>query len=103
MRTLFTLLVASSPILLGQPDARQIAERSIAVADRNWTAKQNYTYLERDEERHLDSEGHVKSTDVRVSRAVLINGGTIDQVLSHNGQPPTPEQKKEGPGTLAET
>lgn len=94
MRTLFTLLIASSPILLGQPNAREIAERSIAVADRNWTAKQTFTYLERDEETHLDSDGHVKSADVRVSRAVLINGGTVDQVLSHNGKPPTPEQKK---------
>ena len=30
MRTFFTLLIASSPILLSQPDARQIAERTVA-------------------------------------------------------------------------
>lgn len=94
MRTLFALLFASSPILLGQPDARQIAERSIAVADRNWAARQSYTYVESDKESHLDSEGRVKGTEVRVSRAILVNGGTLDQAVSYNGGPPTAEQKK---------
>jgi hypothetical protein len=94
MRTLFTLLLASSPILLGQPDARQIAERSIAVAGRNWTARHSYTYMQCDEESHLDSAGRIKSTDTRVSRALVVNGDTIDQTVSHNGGPPTSEQKK---------
>lgn len=94
MRMLFILFIALSPILLGQPDARQIAERSIGVADRDWTARQSYTYVECDEERHLDSEGRMKSTDVRVSRAFFVNGDTINQAVSHNGGPPTPEQKK---------
>lgn len=94
MRTLCTLLLASSPILLGQPDTHQIVTRSIAVADRSWAARQTYLYLERDEESHLDSAGRITSTDIRVSRAVLVNGETIDQVVSHNGKPPTPEQMK---------
>jgi hypothetical protein len=94
MRTICALLLAGSPILLGQPDARQIVTRSIAVADRSWAARQSYLYLERDEERHLDSEGRITSTDVRVSKAVLVNGETIDQVISHNGKPPAPEQIK---------
>ena len=98
MRTPLTLFFISSSILLGQsvgqPNATQIAERSIAVADRNWTARQNYTYVERDEEKHFDSEGRTRSTDVRVSRAIFLNGNIIDQTVSHNGGPPTPEQKK---------
>jgi hypothetical protein len=94
MRTLFTFLIASSSILLGQPDARQIAVRSIAVANRNWTARHSYTYVECDEESRLDSEGHKKSTDVRVSRALFVNGDTIEQAVSHNGRPPSPEQVK---------
>jgi hypothetical protein len=79
---------------VGQPNANQIAERSIAVADRNWTVRQSYTYVERDEEKHFDSEGHVRPTDVRVSPAIFLNGNVIDQTISHNGGPPTPEQKK---------
>jgi hypothetical protein len=97
MRTLLTFFVISSSILLaqsvGQPNASQIAERSIAVADRNWTARQNYTYVERDEEKRFDSEGRTRSTDVRVARAIFLNGNIIDQTVSHNGGPPTPEQK----------
>jgi len=98
MRTLFTLFVASSALLLGQsvgqPNADQIVERSIAVADRNWTARQHYTYVERDEEKRFDSEGRTRSIDVRVSRAVFLDGNIIDQTVSHNGGPPTPEQRK---------
>jgi len=98
MHTLFTLFVAGSSMLLGQspgqPNAGQIAERSIAVADGNWTIRQNYTYVERDEEKHFDSEGRTRSTDVRVSRAVFLNGNIIDQTISHNGGRPTPEQEK---------
>lgn len=94
MRILFALFIASSTILVGQPDARQIAERSVAIADRNWTARQSYTYVERDEASHLDPEGNMRSTDVRVSRAIFVNGDTIIQLVSHNGRPPTPEQRK---------
>jgi hypothetical protein len=82
------------PILLGQTDARQIAERSIAVANRNWAARHSYTYVECDEESRLDSEGRKKSTDVRVSRTLFVNGDTIEQAVSHNGGLPTPEQKR---------
>src|ERR1700746_3004533 len=94
MRTLCTLLLAGSPILLGQPDARQIVTRSIAVADRSWAARKSYLYLERYVAHPVDSERRITSTDVRVSKAVLVNGGTIDQVISHNGKPPAPEQIK---------
>jgi len=99
MRTLFTLFAASSSMLLGQssgqPNASQIAEQSIVVAERNWTARQSYTYVERNEEKRFDSAGRTRSTDVRVSRAVVLNNGNIiDQTVSYNGGPPTPEQKK---------
>jgi hypothetical protein len=94
MRTLLSLLLASSAILVAQPDGRGIVQRSLAIADRNWQARQSYTYTARDEERHLDSQGRVNSTDIDVSKAVFVNGGTIEQTVSHNGGPPTAAKRK---------
>jgi hypothetical protein len=93
MRTLLSILIASSTVLVAQPDGREIIRRSISVADRNWKARQSYTYTVRDEERHLDSQGRVKFTDVDVSKAILVNGGAIEQNISHNGGPPSATKK----------
>ena len=81
-------------VLLAQPDGREIVRRSLSAADRNWQARQSYTYTARKEERHLDAQGRVKSTDVDVSKAVLANGDTIEQTVSHNGGPPTAAKRK---------
>jgi len=43
----------------------------------------------RDEDRRLDSEGHLKSEDVDVSRVILVNGVPFDQLVERNGQPPS--------------
>ena len=85
---------ASFTVLVAQPNGREIVRRSISAADRNWKARQSYTYTVRDEERHLDSQGRVKSTAVDVSKAFLVNGDTIEQTVSHNGGPPTAAKQK---------
>src|SRR5215467_5126163 len=93
MRTLLSFLIASSTVLVAQPDDREIVRRSISAADRNWKVRQSYTYTVRDEERHLDSQGRVKFTDVDVSKAILVNGDAIEQTVSHNGGPPSATKK----------
>ncbi len=74
------------------PDARQIIESSIAATQRHWQTRLHYTYVERDEDRRLDSEGHVKSEDVDLSRTILVNGVPFDQLLKRNGRPPSAEE-----------
>jgi hypothetical protein len=102
MRTLLSFLVAinSSTLLVAQPDGREIVRRSISTADRNWKARQSYTYTVHDEQRHLDAQGRVKSTDVDVSKAVLVNVDTVEQMVSHNGGPPIPKKKKKDEESL---
>ena len=75
-------------------DARQIVALSIAALERSWQARDHYTYLERDEDRRLDSRGLVKSQDVDVTRMLLVNGARFEQLLEHNGQPPSAEQER---------
>ncbi len=76
-------------------DARQIVGLSVAATERSWQARNHYTYMERDEDRRLDSLGKVKSENVDVTRMILVNGARFEQLMEHNGQlPSTKEQKK---------
>ena len=76
------------------PDARQIVGPSIAATERSWQARDHYTYMERDEDRRLDSRGRVKSEDVDVSRIILVNGAPFEQLVERNGQAPSAEEQR---------
>ena len=78
----------------GTPDVRQIVESSIAATLRSWQGRVKYTYLERDDDRHIDSEGRLKSEEVDVSRTILVNGVPFEQLLEHNGQSPSAEEER---------
>ena len=76
-------------------DPRQIVAQSVTATERSWQARDHYTYTERDEDRRLDSSGHVKSENAVVTRMSLVNGAHFDQLTVHNGQPPSAtEQRK---------
>jgi hypothetical protein len=70
-------------------DVRQIVASSIAATHRSWQGRLQYTYVERDEDRRLDSEGRVKSEEVDVSRMILVNRVPFEQLVERNGQLPT--------------
>src|SRR5437879_13780904 len=53
------------------PDIRQIVESSIAATQRHWQARLHSTYVERDEDKHLDLAGRLKSEDVDVPNTIL--------------------------------
>lgn len=74
-------------------DARQIIGPFVAATERNWQAQDRYTYVERDEDRRLDSDGRVKSRDVDVSRIILVNGAPFEQFFEHNGRPLSPQEE----------
>ncbi len=78
------------------PNIRAIVGLSIAATDRSWRERTDYTYVERDEDRRLDSQGLVKSQDVEVSTIILANGVPFEQLVEHNGLPPSSvEQRKQ--------
>ena len=93
------VFLAASSLLFGQdkiPDARQIVASSIAVTQRSWQGRLQYTYVERDEDRRLDSDGRLKSEEVDLSRMIPINGVPFEQLVERNGQPPPAmEQRKQ--------
>jgi hypothetical protein len=76
-------------------DASQIVGPSIAATERSWEARGHYTFMERDEDRRLDSQGQVKSENVDITRMILVNGARFEQLMEHNGQlPSATEQTK---------
>jgi hypothetical protein len=109
MNSLFLLLAASAALFAqtGGPekpaiqaiilDARQIVVQSIAATERSWQARDHYTFMERDQDRRLDSSGQLKSENVEVTRMILVNGIRFEQLMERNGQlPSAEEQKKSG-------
>jgi hypothetical protein len=81
-------------------DAREIVRLSIAATERSWQARNHYTYMERDEDRRLDSLGQVKSENVDVTRMILVNGARFEQLMEHNGQLPTAKEQKKSDDDL---
>jgi hypothetical protein len=75
-------------------DPRVIVGQSVAAAERSWLARDQYTYMERDEDRRLDSLGRIKSENVEVTRMILVNGVRFGQLIEHNGQLPSTEELK---------
>jgi hypothetical protein len=75
-------------------DARQIVGQSLVVAEHSWQVRNDYNYMERDEDRRLDSAGQVQSDNIDVTRMTLVNGIRFEQLMEHNGQPPSAEDQK---------
>lgn len=75
-------------------DANQIVRLSVAATERSWLARDHLIYLERDEDRRLDSSGKLKSANVEITRMLLVNGARFEELMEHNGQLPTAEERK---------
>jgi hypothetical protein len=76
-------------------DARQIIGQSVAATERSWAARDHYTYTERDEDRRLDSLGHVKSENIDVTKMILVNGVHFEQLVERNGKLPSAKEQRE--------
>jgi hypothetical protein len=104
--TLSILLAASSALFAqnkgsdkppNQPivqDARQIVSQSLLAAELSWQARNAYIYMERDEDRRLDSAGQVQSQNVDVTKMTLVNGIRFEELMEHNGQLPSADDQK---------
>jgi hypothetical protein len=74
-------------------DAHRIVEQSVLATERSWRVRDHYTYMELGQDRRLDSSGQIESEDVDVTSMILVNGARFEQLIKHNGQPPSAEQQ----------
>ena len=90
------LILASASALLGQADAREIVRRAVAADERNWKVARTYTFSERVNLKYLDSQGGVKSQEVRIQDVMLLDGSPYRRLVARDGLPlPPAEERKE--------
>jgi hypothetical protein len=68
----------------------QIRELFRTVADKdleNDKKQHDYTYIQREEEHHLDGKGQVKSTETRTSEVLMIYGEQVERLIAKNDKP----------------
>jgi hypothetical protein len=79
-----TLLVVA--VLPGQ-DAREILRRSLELEKRNSEATRNYTFLQRQQRREIDSSGKVKNVESDTYDLTLLEGSPYRRHVARNDRP----------------
>ncbi len=90
------LLAALLPTILAAQDARAIIQRAVELDRRNTEIARNYTYLQREEERRIDSAGKIKSRKIRTFEVIQVDGSPYRRLVARDDQPlPAEEQREE--------
>jgi hypothetical protein len=90
------LTLASATALLGQLDAREVIRCAVAADERNWKVAQHYVFSERVNLRYLDSQGRVKSQDIRLQDVLLLDGSPYRRLVARDDRPlTTADERKE--------
>jgi hypothetical protein len=97
----FLLGLASVTALRAETDARAIIRRSVAADERNWKVARNYGFSERVDARHLDSQGRLKSKDVKIYDVTLPEGSPYRRLAGRDDKPLPPGEEKEEQEKLA--
>ena len=97
LRTRVSIVVlAAATALFGQDDAREVIRRAVAADEQNWKAASHYTFTERVDSRYLDSQGRLKSREVKSQDVLLLDGSSYRRVVARNDRPLPPiDERKE--------
>jgi hypothetical protein len=89
------LAAAFASTLLGQ-DAREIVRKSVELDQSNWQRMKDYTWIARQTDRDLDSNGRVRSEKTEEWETVVIYGEPHHRMLERDGKPlSAQDQRKE--------
>jgi len=85
--------LALSAAGIGFPqDPAEIVRRSVNRDQINWTLAQNYTFVQRIEQRRLEKDGRVKSSSSRSYDVILIDGEPYRRLIARDDKPLPPEE-----------
>jgi hypothetical protein len=88
--------IACVPVLLAAQDAREIVRRSVELDRTNDQIAREYTYLQRQDTRTLDSSGAVKNRSVVTYDVTMLEGSPYRRLVARDDHPlPLEEEKKE--------
>jgi hypothetical protein len=74
--------------------ADEIVRRSVEIDNRNSEAARNYTFLERSEQRELDSDGRIKRRTIRTHDVTLLEGSPYRRLVARDDKPLPPEEER---------
>ena len=87
------LFLAVAALGAGQPpDIGTLLDRSIEASDHNWKIARNYTFVERNEQRQLESDGRVKSRRILAYDITLLEGSPYRRLIGRDDKPLSPEE-----------
>lgn len=83
------------PLILHGQDPLEIIRRASELDRRNTETARNYTYLQRQEERNLDSSGRLKKTESTTIDVTLLEGSPYHRVVARNDKPLSAKEQHE--------
>jgi hypothetical protein len=86
-------LLAGAASASGQ-EAREIILRSAMLDQHDLELRRNYTYLVRAEQRRLDSQGRVKSSESEEWEVLVLYGEPYRRLVARNGKPLSAEEER---------
>jgi len=75
-------------------DPREIVQRSVEIDHRTMELARNYTCQQREVEKHLDSHGTVKSTDIKTYDITVLYGEPYSRLIQKNDKPLSEKEEK---------
>jgi len=88
------LLSLTLPALLAAQDPVDIIRRATELDRHNTEVARNYTYLERQERRDLDSNGKLKKSECETFDVTLLEGSPYRRLVARNDAPLSPKDQR---------
>jgi len=95
LASLYVLLCVAAPSLRAADDLKEIVRRALRVNARNRELERSYTYVQRDEERALDSSGAVKSRESKTWDVVPLQGAQFRRLIQRDDKPLSPKEEQQ--------
>ena len=81
---------------LSQDQIRDLIRQTASNDMENDKRQRDYTYIQREEQHHLDGKGQVKSTETKTSEVLEIYGEQVERLIAKDDKPlPEKDAKKE--------
>jgi hypothetical protein len=92
----FLLLTLALPAVLSAQDPLEIIRRATELDRRNTEISRNYTFLQRQEQRDLDSNGKLRKSEAETYDVTLLEGSPYRRLVARDDKPLSPkDQRKE--------
>jgi hypothetical protein len=93
--SLSVLFCVAAPSLHAADDPQEIVRRALRINARNRVLERSYTYVQRDEERTLDSSGAVKSRESKTWDVVPLQESQFRRLIQRDDKPLSPKEEQQ--------